>query len=511
MRTKKSLFNLTSALIGQGIALLANLVARVLFTKYMTQEYLGLSGLFTNILTMLSLVELGVGPAITFSLYKPLAEKNTELIKSLMRLYSRTYRAIGCAILIIGIGFAPFYPFFIKDTGAVSHLNTIYLLYVANTGISYFYSYKISLITADQNQYIRNIGHYTSFVILNVVQTTVLALTRNYILYLVCQVVFTFLENAILSCVANRMYPYLKEKNVKPLTQDIVKPIVRNIKAMMFHKIGSLVVNSTDNLLISRFLGLAISGIYANYSLVLTAVRSILAQVFDSIVSSVGNLNALDDREKVWMVYQRIYFLSFWLYGFCSICLLCLIQPFIVLAFGKNYLLSNFTVIALVLSFYTTGMRRAPIVMRSAAGLYYRDWPKPIFESLVNLIASIAFLKWFGPAGIFLGTVASTILVCGWVEAYIAYKYALKKPLKRFFVDYTQYTVVTIIAACSTQLVCNLVWQESIGAFLLKMIICALLPNIIFCLFYWRNEKLKYFICLIKNISIQIWGKLVRR
>lgn len=393
MRTKKSVFNFLTALVGQMISLILSLIARMVFTRYMAQEYLGLSGLFTNLLSMLSLVELGIGPAITFSLYKPLAENDIEQVKSLMYLFKKAYQIIGIFILVAGAFLTPFYPFFIKDTSSVTSLDLIYLLYVANTGISYFFSYKTTLIIADQNQYIRNLGHYSFFLLTNAVQILILIYTQNYIFFLISQTILTFGENLFLSSIADRMYPYLKEKNVKKLKKVELEPIIRNIKAMVFHKIGSIVVNSTDNLLISKFLGLAVSGLYANYALILNALNTILAKVFDAVLASVGNLNASENVRGLQVVYDRLYFLSFWLYGFSSICLFCLVQPFIEVAFGKQYLLDSLTAIALVVSFYTAGMRHAPNVIRSAAGLYYRDWPKPIFESIVNFVASIAFLK----------------------------------------------------------------------------------------------------------------------
>ena len=497
MRTKKSVFNLVTAVVGQVISLFLSLIARMVFTRYMAQEYLGLSGLFTNILSVLSFVELGIGPAITFSLYKPLAENNIEQVKSLMHLFKRAYQIIGTFILVVGVFFTPLYPFFIKDISGVTNLDLIYLLYVANTGISYFFSYKITLIIADQNQYIRNFVHYGVLFITNIAQIVILIFTQNYILFLICQVVFTFSENLLLAYVADRKYPYLKEQNINKLSRDELQPIVRNIKAMVFHKVGSVVVSSTDNLLISKFLGLAISGLYANYALILSAINTILAKVFDAVVASVGNLNALEDVKGLQMVYNRLYFLSFWLYGFCSVCLFCLIQPFIELAFGKHYLLDFLTVIALVVSFYTVGMRHAPNVARSAAGLYYRDWPKPIFELLVNFVASIVFLKIWGVSGVFWGTVASTVLVCAWVEAYVVYHHALHLPFGSFFRDYIKYVMSTLLAGAITWAICQMLSIKGLIGLIAKILVCVTLPNIVFLLLYWNDANLKFFLQLL--------------
>lgn len=494
MRTRKSVFNFITAFVGQIISLLLSLIARMVFTRYMAQEYLGLSGLFTNILSVLSFVELGIGPAITFSLYKPLAENDIERIKSLMYLFKRSYQIIGTLILVTGVLFTPLYPYFIKDISGVTSLDLIYLLYVANTGISYFFSYKITLIIADQNQYLRNFVHYGVLFITNIAQILILVFTQNYILFLICQVVFTFSENLWLSYVANRKYPYLKEKNINKLNKVDLDPIIRNIKAMVFHKVGSVIVNSTDNLLISKFLGLAISGLYANYALILNAINTILAKIFDAVVASVGNLNASENVKGLQVVYNRLYFLSFWLYGFCSICLFCLIQPFIELVFGKHYLLNSFTVIALVVSFYTTGMRHAPNVVRSAAGLYYRDWPKPIFESVVNFVASIIFLKMWGVAGVFWGTVASTILVCAWVEAHVVYHHALHLSFGSFFQNYIKYVMSILLAGALTWASCQMLFIKGLIGLIAKMLICVILPNLVFLLLYRNDANLKFFL-----------------
>lgn len=496
-----------SAFAGQSVSLLASLISRYVFARYMSQEYMGLSGLFTNILTMLSLVELGVGPAITFSLYKPLAEGDTEKVKSLMRLFQTSYRIIGGLVLALGALFTPFYPFFIKDTSGVDHLTVIYWLYVLNTGISYFYSYKISLITADQNQYIRNIGHYAFFVVMNVGQAVILILTQNYILFLVLQVICTFAENLVLSIVADRMYPYLKDKDVQPLTRETTAPIVRNIKAMILHKIGGIAVNSTDNLLITKFLGLGISGIYSNYSLIIIAVRNILGKVFSAVVASVGNIHALNDREKVATVFYRVYFLSFWLFAFCGICLGCLLQPFIELMFGKQYLLDEWTVIVLVFCFYTYGMRNAPNVLREAAGLYYKDWFKPLLEGAVNLISSIILLKRYGVVGVFLGTIISTVFVNAWIEALMVYKYVLQKPFTGFLSQYLVFFVSFLLAYCLTSFGCRFFQAATILNLFARGMICITVPNTLFYLLYRKREELAYF----KQLIITIFKKGIRR
>lgn len=500
MRTRKSLLNFATGLIGQMLALAASLVQRIIFTQVMSASYLGLSGLFSGMLALLSLAELGVGPAITFSLYKPLAQGDTQTVKSLMRLYQRAYRLIGCVILALGFLLTPVYPHLIRDPGTIPELTLIYWLYVVNTGISYFFSYRISLITADQNQYIRNIGHYAAYVLLNLSQTVLLVLTRSYVLFLLCQIGFTLAENLLLSRVADRRYPYLRDRDVRALKREETAPIVRNIKAMLCHNVGNMVVNSTDSILIARILGLAVSGVYSNYALILTAVRNVLARVFDAVQAGVGNVWAQGDLPKLRAVYERLFFLAFWLFGVCAIGLGCLIQPCVALLFGEAYLLDNLTVAMLVVSFYVTGMRSVLYVLRAAAGIYYRDWAKPLLEAAVNLIASVAFLRCFGTAGVFMGTLVSSLLGTG-IEAHVTCRYVLGTRTAAFCRPYMRYALSTAASGALVFAVLRRIGGGGLGALLLQALLCIAMTNALFAALYGRSEELTYFACLIRQMA----------
>lgn len=507
MRTKSSVLNMAAAWGGQMVALLMQLIVRMVFVQYLSNEYLGLSGLFSNILSMLSLVELGVGPAMTFSLYKPLAEHDTEKVKSLMRLYQVAYRAIGAIILALGVLTIPIYPYLINGKPDIPYLNLIYFLFVFNTGVSYFYSYKRSLISSDQKRYVETLTHYLFYFLYNLVQIVVLVLTQNYILFLVCQVVSTVLENFTLSKMADRMYPYLKEKSIAPLPQEDVAMIKRNVGAMVFHKVGAIIVNGTDNILITKFIGLAVTGLYSNYTIILNALKLIVSQVFKSITASVGNLNAVESEKKITEVFYKTLFANFWIYGFCAICLECLFQPFISIWLGEQFLLDQFTVTMLVLSFFFAGMRQAVLTFRDATATYYYDRYKPLFESVVNLIASIALVQSMGIAGIFLGTIISTLTVCTWVEPYVLYKHVLKCPLKDYFKKYLLYCVVTLIAGLVTYRLALLPQGNIYWVFVIRCIICVVVPNVIFLIVFFKTSEFVYF----KNMAFSLAQKILKR
>jgi O-antigen/teichoic acid export membrane protein len=491
-------------MIGQAAGLIISFIARIIFIKYLSAEYLGLNGLFTNILTMLSLVELGVGPAMTFSLYKPLAENNTEKVKSLMKLYQKVYCIIGVAVLILGIGFTPFYKFLIDEVPNIPNLNLIYILFVVNTSVSYFYSYKRSLIICDQKRYIATIYRYSFYFVLNVAQIIALVCTKNYILYLILQIIFTWLENFFVSRKANKMYPYLKDKEYKPLEKEEKDNIKKNVGAMVCHKIGGMVVNSTDNIIMSRTVGLLAVGIYSNYYLVINALETIIMQVFNAIVASVGNLNATEDKSKIKNIFDKIFFINFWIFSFCSICLLVLFNDFIYLWVGKDYLFSFSIVIILCICFYLKGMRRTVLTFRDATGSFYYDRHKPLVEAVINLVVSILLAKKYGVAGIFIGTIISTVTTSLWVEPYVLYKHIFNMNVKDYFKRLTKYTLIGLVVCLITYYACHFI--SSIGwiYLILKLIICVFIVNILFIIIFKDTEEFEYCKYLLKTIAKKI-------
>ncbi len=500
MRTKASALNLMAAWVGQFAALVIQFVARIFFVKYLSAEYLGLSGLFSNILSMLCVAELGVGPAMSYSLYKPLAEKNIETVKSLMRLYRNTYRSIGSVILLMGILTIPVYPFFISGKPDIPNLDLIYFLFVFNTGVSYFYSYKRSLIACDQKKYIESIVHYAFYFGYNVLQIIILVTTQNYLAFLLCQIIANIVENFTLAKKADQMYPYLKEKNVLPIQQKELSEIKRNIGATIFHKFGSIIISGTDNLLISKFVSLAATGLYSNYFILINAVNTIFSQVFTAITASVGNLNVLEGKEKVNDIFNKAFFLNFWVYGFCAICLQTLLQPFVTLWLGENFLLDHFTVTVIVVNFYLTGMKRVLLSFRDATGTYYYDRYRPLVEAFINLVMSLILVHVCGITGVFLGTAIST-LACIWVEPYVIYKYTLRTPLRFYWKKYCAYTAVVVFSSVLVSYISSLLNGNIYLAFAGKILLCMTVPNLIFFLVFHKTTECQYFMTFLKKFK----------
>lgn len=507
-RTQNSIRNVLAAMAGQLGGVLVNLLARVFFLHYLNQTYLGLNGLFTNVLTMLSLVELGVGPAMAYSLYKPLADHDTEKLKSHMAFYKKAYITIGLTIAALGIAFLPFYTVFMDQVPDIPHLNVIYGLFVANTVVSYFYSYKRSLIVCDQKKYIETGVHYGAYFVLNIVQIVFLALTKNYVVFLILQVLSTWLENLILARKADKLYPFLKEKNGKPMDQADQQVVFRNVAAMSMHKIGAVVVNSTDNILISKLIGLATAGLYSNYYTIIHPLQTITNQIFESIVASVGNLTASvkeGGADRLLDTFHDVFFFAFWIFTFCSACLLNLLHPFIEFLWLRNrgWLLDDLTLYVLVINFYLYGMRRPVLTFRDATGAFWNDRFKPIFESIINLVASILLAKRFGVAGIFLGTLVSTVTTSLWVEPLVLYHNVFCASLKDYFIRFASHTVVGVLVCGVTTWLCNLVGY-SLLSLIPRAIICLCAPNLLMLLIFGRTKEFKYF----GRLGKQLLGKV---
>ena len=506
-RTKNSIINLITAFIGQIFGVIISFIVRMIFVNYLSSEYLGINGLFTNILTMLSLVELGVGSAMTYSLYKPIAEHDIEKIKSLMSLYKKAYRIIGIIVLVIGIGFTPFYKYLINEVPNIPNLDIIYILFVINTAVSYFYSYKKSLIICDQKKYITTFYKYGFYFLYNMIQIIVLLTTQNYILYLMCQVISTILENIAISRKADKMYPYLKEKNVNKLLKDELSQIKKNVFAMMFHKIGGMVVNSTDNIILSKFVGLTAVGLYSNYYMIINGIELITNQIFDAIVASVGNLGASEGKEKIKSIFNKVFFMNFWIFSFCAICLLVIFNDFIQIWLGAEYIFNFDIVISIVIAFYIKGMRRAVLTFRDATGNFYHDRYKPIFEAVINLVVSIILAKKMGVAGVFLGTIISTVTTSLWVEPYVLYKYGFDEKVYKHLIMLIKYTIVGVVACILTYYICSFINNVSIIGVIIKLCICVLIPNLIYIIVFRKSEEYGYF----KELMFKVLKKIKNR
>lgn len=326
MRINNSIKNIITSVLGQFITIGLNFTTRSIFILMLGNEFLGINGLFTNIISILALAEMGIGSAIIYSLYKPIAEKDYIKIKGLMSFYNSAYKVISLIILIVGVAIIPLIPKIAKSDINNFRLIIIYLLFLCNSVASYLYAYKKSIIVADQKDYILSIYRNIFKVILNILQVIILIITKNYEMFLIIQIVVTITENILVAKKVDKMYTFLLNKDNVKLGKKEKNSIIKNVKALLYHKIGGVIVNSTDNILISKFVGITSVGLYSNYYLIIGALNLLIGQSFSALTASVGNLNAVESKEKSYNTYKLILFINFWIAGFSSICLWILLS-----------------------------------------------------------------------------------------------------------------------------------------------------------------------------------------
>lgn len=491
-RTEYSAKNTTVAVISRMVAIIMGFITRVVFTHTLSESYVGINGLFTDILNVLALSELGVGTAITYALYKPIAQGDVKKQKSLMHMYRWFYRIVAGIVLVAGLMVIPFMDVLIKNQPDVEHLILIYIMYLANSVVSYLLIYKRTLIDAHQLIYIGTLYQTIFLVIQDIIQIIVLLTTGNFILFLTIYILCTLGSNLCISRKANRLYPHLKEKEIAPLDKEEKKNILKNIKAMLMHKIGTVVVNNTDNLLLSSIVGITSVGLYSNYYLLIGSVRQVLDQVFQGITASVGNLGVTEDAKRVKRIFESAFFIGQWIYGFAAICMYELLSPFVKLSFGANYVFPNTVVFVLCMNFFVTGMRKATLVFRDSLGLFWYDRYKSIAEAVINLVVSILLALKFGTAGVFIGTFISTIATSMWVEPYVLYKHHLKASVIPYFLKYGLYCGVLAGTWIATDWVCGMVTGGVVAVLSLRFCICVIVPNVIFALVYCRTREFRF-------------------
>jgi len=506
-RTNNMIRNVSFSFVGQGLGILASFIVRIVFIRILGSTYLGLDGLFSNILTILSLSELGVGTAITYSLYKPLAKKDKTKLKSLMAVFKKVYTIIG--LIIFGIGFAitPFLSFFINDMPNIKGLEIIYMLFVTNTAVSYFFSYKRNLILADQNRHIETIYRYGFYIMMNIIQIIYLFISRDYFGYLIIQVIMTILSNWALSRKADKMYPFLKEKKVKKLSKADKKEIVKNTKGLMIQKVGDVVVNSTDNIILSKFVSLSMVGLYSNYRLVIYALSMVINQIYTSLTPGIGNFFIDQDESRRIELFKKSNFITFWLAYFCSICLIVLYNDFIYMFAGKDYIFNFSVVFIIVFNFYYTIMRKVVISFREAGGLFYKDRYRTVFEAIFNLVVSIFLAIKFGVLGVFLGTAISYFSLSFWIEVYILFRDGLKAKVSSYYIDYFKRMIFTLIVGGVLYYLTSLIEGYILFRFIIKCFICLIVPNLIFYLIFKKSLEFNYFKELVFSMLKKVKNK----
>lgn len=484
---------------GQLVSLLVSFVSRTIFIRVLGSEYLGLSGLFTNILSVLSLAEMGLGTAILYSLYEPLAKQDYDKIKAILDLFGKVYRVICVSVALVGALLTPFLDFLIKEWPAIDGIEIFYLLFVLNLSFSYLAAYKRLILFADQKKYIDSIFHFATATLLNLAQITVLLLTANYLLFLVLNVLATIAENLLITAKINQLYPFLKDGPARKLDRQERAGILKNIKAVFINRFGQIIINGTDNIVISKFVGLVAVGLYSNYLLITTSLVKIISIFYLSVIGSIGNIGATENKDKISRTFKQIDFIGFWIYGFSAISILVLINPFIRLWVGKDYQLDSFVVVLIAFNFFLQGNRMSVQVFKESLGLLWFDRYRPLLESGLNLGLSLMLVTRLGIAGVLLGTILSTILSSFWIEPMVLFKYGLSAPLKTYYITYAKRLFLIVAIGAGLFWVSQKLELKPLPQLAALAALCLVLPNLAIYLFNRKSAETATVVEILKN------------
>lgn len=491
-RTKNAIKSIASGILNKVIVLILPFIVRTIFINTLGIEYLGLNSLFTSILNVLNLAELGIGSAITFSLYGAIASDDRKLICALENYYKKIYRILGSVILIIGIVMLPFITYFCNnDVPNGINIYYLYLLYLVNTTLSYFlFAYKKSLLQAHQKVYIINNVSTAVKVIMNILQIVFLLMGKDYYIYVCIIIIATILENIINAVIANKKYPnYIPEGK---LTTQEKEKITEKIKALFFYKVGGVVLNSVDSIVISRYLGLAMLGKYNNYYYVITTLFGFLQIFTNAMVAGIGNSIATESVQKNYKDFNRLNFIQGWIVAWCSVCLLCLYQPFMKIWVGSENMFSIGIVISLTIYFYVWKMLDIINLFKEAAGLWEFDKYRPIIASIVNIVINIILVNSIGLYGIIISTIISIIIIIFPWSSYILFREYFKGKYKEYLSKWLKNLIITLFLAIPTYFFTNLInFNNDLLNLVLKGIVCIFIPNSIFVVANIRNYEFK--------------------
>lgn len=503
MRIANTLRNGLVGLISQFVILITGFILRAIFIKTLGQEILGLNGLFLDILSILSVTELGIGSAITYSLYKPIHENDYDTITGLMQLYRKSYRLIGSIIFVISLLILPFIQIFIKDyTLDINYIRFIFMLFAANTTLSYFLGYSRIILFANQKNYIVLAVDFTFKILLTILQAIILIYTKNFVFYLVSIILYTVISNLIIRSIVLKDYPYLHRKHIN-LNPEIKADIFKNIKFLSISAIISVGVLGTDRILISSLIGITVLGVYSNYALIIQQVQLLFITLLNGAVASIGNLLAEGNKSKIQSIYKIYHFAYFLIASFTSIALYVLLTPFITqIWLNQDFEMKSLVVMVIVFNSYLHFMRQPVWQIQSTAGIFRHYIPYSIIEFVVNLVVSIYGAIYWGIIGVFIGTTLAYLI--SWIgQAYILNKHVIYDSIFKFYLKQLEYLGLALIELILSLYFIKLVQTSyPVINFVTHGVIIFIITTLINTTIYYRTTEFKY-------LKSQILDKLI--
>jgi len=483
--------------------LLIPFVMRTAMIYLLGVQYLGLNSLFTSVLQVLNLAELGVGSAMVYSMYKPIANDDADAICALMRLYKIYYRIIGLVVCVAGLILLPFIPYLIK--GEVPPDINVYILYILNLGatvLSYWlFAYKNSILQAHQRTDIISKVMLLTETLKYIIQFATLAVFHNYYYFVIVLLFTQVLTNIFTAIVANRMYPQYQPKGNLP--KEMIQQINHRIRDLFTSKIGAVVVNSADTIVISAFLGLSVLAVYQNYFYLITAVTGMITIIFASVTAGIGNSIVVETQEKNFNDLRKFTFIIAWIAGVCTSCFLCLYQPFMRLWVGTDLLLDFSIVVCLCIYFFIFEINQLLNTYKDAAGIWHEDRFRPLITALTNLTLNLISVQFMGLYGVVLSTILSMLFVgMPWLLHNLFTTLFDRENLIPYLKKLARYVIVVFISCVITFFVCSLFSLTDILLVVVRLVCCCIIPNIIFFLAYRNMDEFKQ--------SVQLADKMTK-
>lgn len=508
-RSVNSFKNIITLYMSQILVIVLNFVTRTAFVYVLGEEYLGVNGLFTNILSMFSLAELGVGTAIIFKLYKPIEEHNEPRIIALMKLFKKVYVIIGWVIVGLGLLCIPFLPYIIEDYETFERLSInpifVLLLYVFNSASTYwFFAYKQAIVRAHQKSYLLTIWGYGVSIASALAQVVVLITTRNFILYIAIVIVFNILRNFIYAWIANKKYSYLKKQTDEKINKAEIKDLFKDCGALFIYKANYAVINATDSIVISVISGLSAVGIYSNYHLLMTNIKALLHTIFDSIEASIGSIHATGNIEWKRTIFSAVNFVAVVIYGFVGIVVAAVGDDFIKFWLGSDYLSNSFTFggkvyyyslplflgIELFLTGYTVFLGK----IRNSFGLFRQLKFRPILGMIINLVVAVVLTPIIGLPGPVIGTIVANLCTIMIFDPIVIIKNELHTSIPKYFLKNLWYIAVTLVAGVLAIWSASFIPVDNFLMLIVRAIVCAFVVLVVYLIAFARSAEMKILI-----------------
>lgn len=460
-RTKNSALSLVTGLGGQAFNEALRFITRTVFIYTLGKMFLGINGLFAEIMTMLSLTNLGVGTAIIYRLYKPIAENDDHQVRVLLKFYKKAYQIIGCVILVLGLCLLPFLDILIKDYDRLGTLGlnaeVVYLLFLGQSVVSYFFfAYRNCVFSADQKQYIINSVNIITNIITAALQIAVLFIWKDFIVYLLIGIIDNILKNIVVAILTYKKYPNYFKKEHDSLPKKEVKLMFKDCGALLVYKMSVVINKSSGNLILSAFIGLAIVGLYSNYVMLYAATTMLIAQVLSSIKGSLGNLYATSTNENKYFFFEVTNFATIAVAGTIGVIIAVCTDEFITQWIGNDYVIEQPFSLLMGIEVLTYGMQTNLGQVRNVAGLFRQMWVRPIISMAVTLVSTLILVKIIGIYAIPLGIIMGRMVIFA-ADPVILHRIGFHniKPASAYYIRNGKYTLIVALIGIADYFLCK--------------------------------------------------------